>query len=378
MIRQAHNKLTQEQFLTKAHARHGAGTYDYSQSVYVSGTKKVRIVCPAHGLFEQSAQDHLAGKGCRDCYQARRGDNRRNTLARFIEKAEAKHGVGTYNYSQVVYVNSKVPVCIICPQHGSFMQIPNGHCDAGNGCPQCGIDKLGPQFDYSGFLRDAELKHADKFSYTGFMHNGRRTMIQVVCPHHGAFLQTPYTHLSSAVGCRKCSGLSRLTTAEFITRAQAVHGLLYDYSQTKYTTSRQPVLITCLRHGVFYQSPSAHVSQSQGCPACAKLPRWADKVDGRVGILYVVRLSRNDEVFFKVGITARSLKARFRDVPYDYHLLASYQSANTQAVADWETSIHATFRKLRYEPRTHFSGASECFAEVEPILASLPVGSKFY
>jgi hypothetical protein len=59
-------KLTKEEFVNTASTVHSY-KYDYSLVEYVSMHKKVKILCPVHGLFEQSPANHNAGKGCRDC-----------------------------------------------------------------------------------------------------------------------------------------------------------------------------------------------------------------------------------------------------------------------------------------------------------------------
>ena len=41
-----------------------------------------------------------------------------------------------YDYSKVVYKNAKIDVCIICPKHGEFWQLPTNHLK-GCGCPFC-------------------------------------------------------------------------------------------------------------------------------------------------------------------------------------------------------------------------------------------------
>lgn len=41
-----------------------------------------------------------------------------------------------YDYSKVNYKNSIIKVCITCPKHGDFWQIPKSHL-RGNGCPKC-------------------------------------------------------------------------------------------------------------------------------------------------------------------------------------------------------------------------------------------------
>ena len=59
-------KLTQEEFIKKAHDVHG-DKYDYSKVQYVNGITKVCIVCPIHGEFWQVASSHLQGHGCKEC-----------------------------------------------------------------------------------------------------------------------------------------------------------------------------------------------------------------------------------------------------------------------------------------------------------------------
>lgn len=53
----------------------------------------------------------------------------------FIERARKVHG-DRYDYSKVEYVNNKTNVCIICPEHGEFLQTPNSHLE-GKGCRSC-------------------------------------------------------------------------------------------------------------------------------------------------------------------------------------------------------------------------------------------------
>lgn len=62
-----------------------------------------------------------------------------NTKESFISKAIIRHG-NKYDYRNVVYINNKIPVEIICPIHGSFYQRPDSHL-SGKGCSFCGLDK---------------------------------------------------------------------------------------------------------------------------------------------------------------------------------------------------------------------------------------------
>ena len=55
-----------EKFIQKAVKVHGS-KYGYSLVNYIKAIKKVTIVCPTHGKFEQIANNHLKGHGCPKC-----------------------------------------------------------------------------------------------------------------------------------------------------------------------------------------------------------------------------------------------------------------------------------------------------------------------
>lgn len=126
--------LTTDTFVSKAKELHG-DTYDYSLVEYMRSNKKVKIVCPEHGVFEQTPNNHLNGSGCRMCANEIIGGKLRLTQDEFISKAADVHG-GLYDYTNVVYEKTDVPVVIVCDKHGPFNQTPEKHL-AGQGCPSC-------------------------------------------------------------------------------------------------------------------------------------------------------------------------------------------------------------------------------------------------
>ena len=60
---------------------------------------------------------------------------KRKTKEEFIEQARKIHG-NKYDYSKVEYIDSLIPVIIICPIHKEFNQKPCYHLQS-NGCPKC-------------------------------------------------------------------------------------------------------------------------------------------------------------------------------------------------------------------------------------------------
>lgn len=57
-------------------------------------------------------------------------------ISRMIQTHGAK-----YDYSLVIFINSKTKIDIICPIHGTFTQIPEAHY-SGQGCPNCRLTKI--------------------------------------------------------------------------------------------------------------------------------------------------------------------------------------------------------------------------------------------
>ena len=119
-----------EDFITRSRKIHGE-KYDYSLVNYERVDKKVKIICPIHGVFEQKPNGHLGGQGCPKC----RDDAKRRTTEQFVEEARKVHGE-KYDYSLVDYHQSFEKVKIICPTHGVFEQAPHHHLE-GRGCSLC-------------------------------------------------------------------------------------------------------------------------------------------------------------------------------------------------------------------------------------------------
>ena len=169
-------KNTKEEFIEAARKVHG-DKYDYSQVDYVDNKTKVKIICPIHGMFEQTPSSHLRGRGCKYC-----GGSVKHTKDTFIEAARKVHG-NKYDYSKVEYVNNRTPIIIICPIHGEFKQSPNEHLQ-GKGCQRCAnnIKRTTEEF-----IENARKIHGDKYDYSRVKYIDCHTKVKIVCPIHGEF-----------------------------------------------------------------------------------------------------------------------------------------------------------------------------------------------
>ena len=193
---------------------------------------------------------------------------KRLTQQEFIEKARLVHN-DKYDYSKVEYKNNRTKICIICPEHGEFWQLPASHL-RGIGCNKCGgTGKL----TTAEFIEKAKQVHGDKYDYSKTEYIDSHTKVSIICPEHGEFFQTPNNHLNGNA-CPKCSRPNfGIGTKEWIEKAKQVHGDDYDYSKTIYVDSTTKVCIICPEHGEFWQRPVDHL-HNQGCPGRRIKKHW--------------------------------------------------------------------------------------------------------
>lgn len=200
---------------------------------------------------------------------------RKLTLNEFISRTKKIHGE-KYSYSQISEIKgSQIKIKIYCKAcQKYFEQTPNGHL-SGRGCNKCAI-KLRAQMLSSGikdFIKKAKKIHGNKYKYNQAKYINKYTPIKIYCKKcKSYFLQTPASHLKGC-GCKKC-GLQlqanhrRLTLAQFIQKAQAIHKNDYDYSKVIYKTKHTKVQIYCRKcKNFFEQEPNVHL-KGCGCPYC--------------------------------------------------------------------------------------------------------------
>jgi hypothetical protein len=66
--------------------------------------------------------------------------------------------------------------------------------------------------------------------------------------------------------------MKKLTTEEFIEKSKVIHVGKYDYSKVNYTIAKSKVIIRCLIHGEFLQTPEKHLL-GRGCNICGMKKR---------------------------------------------------------------------------------------------------------
>ena len=311
-----------QNFIEKARKVHG-DKYDYSKVEYVNSHTKICIICPEHGEFWQTPNNHLCGKGCNECGKRIVSLKKSSNTDDFITKAKKVHG-NKYDYSNVVYVKNNEKIKIICPIHGGFEQTPLTHL-SGCGCPKC----FGKNKNNLDFIEQSKKIHGDKYDYSKVIYKGVDYVVKIICPIHGEFEQTPRNHLNGH-GCQKCaynkiSNVLSYTNEIFAEKANVVHNNKYHYDKVNYNNSKDKVIITCPEHGDFIISPDKHL-QGQACPKCANI------------------ISKNEnEIFNFIIRNELSVKQRVRDIipPYELDIyIPDKKIAIEYDGLHWHSEIH--------------------------------------
>jgi hypothetical protein len=252
--------MSQKTFLTRIQEMHKDNPYVLDDIEYIDLKKDIVVICKVHGSFIINAEIFAKGGGCSLC----KIEVRKNT---FIEKASSVHK-DKYDYSKINYITNKLAVEIICPEHGSFFQVPGEHLK-GYGCSRCS-QKNKPTTEE--WVDLAKKVHGDKYDYSLVEYVTNKTPIKVICPEHGVFNPLPGNHLFKKTECPLCNDQEKSTRftktiGEFIINARIKHGNLYDYSKSIYVNKATPLEIICNKHGSFMQAPQSHLS-GRGCSKC--------------------------------------------------------------------------------------------------------------
>lgn len=188
----------------------------------------------------------------------------------FICRAKEVHG-DKYDYSKVEYVNSRTKVCIICPEHGEFLQTPTNHF-LGKGCPVCAHistwDKRG-RITTEEFIRKAKDVHGNRYDYSKTIYKGFNQKVIITCKEHGDFLTLPNSHVRLGCNCPECAETIKWSKELLEKRGREKYGDRFDYSLSEISSGKDKAKIKCNACGtIFETTPKNHIISRGGCPTC--------------------------------------------------------------------------------------------------------------
>jgi len=187
-------KLTKEQLINRLNEIDNS--YDYSLINYIDMHKKVIVKCLKHDIFTQTPINLLNGFLCKECKKEKLNKQK---LKNILIKSNKIHN-NKYDYSCVKFTKMIIPVDIKCPIHGIFPQSLNNHVNQRKGCPKCTKNY---KLDRKTFIDKCNIIHDNKYNYSFVNFKNVATIVNIKCPIHDIFPQTPNNHLSG-VGCPFC------------------------------------------------------------------------------------------------------------------------------------------------------------------------------
>lgn len=172
-----------------------------------------------------------------------------------------------YEYDFSNFKNTHSKILVKCDSHGWNSQIIKNLL-SGHGCKKCGEVLSGDRQrkNINDVLSNFKKVHGDKYDYSKFEYINNRNNSIIICPHHGEFNQSSWTHMNGH-GCPLCSNNKKFTKDRFIDVSNNIHTKNYIYDFVDYKNMHKKVKIVCPTHGEFYQFPLHHI-KGVGCPMC--------------------------------------------------------------------------------------------------------------
>jgi hypothetical protein len=227
------------------------------------------------------------------------------------------------------------------------------------------------------YIEDCVKIHGNVYNYSLVQYTKMHNKVKILCKKHGLFEQTAKRHLEGHA-CRKCAIEKQCLrqkddTKNFIKKAKAIHGNIYNYDKTVYgKNAHQKVVITCKKHGDFFITPNSHLSKKSNCLKCGReksgwtRTSWEKACTGKTAKLYVLKCELNEERFYKIGITSKdTIKGRYgciKQMPYHYEIEHIIKSEDPVYIFNLEKELHRKNYQFKYTPKVFFDGFSECFS----------------
>lgn len=202
---------THEQYINELKNIYGEKII-YDQVDYKGSENYVTIKCSkCRTQYDRIAYKLL--KGQFNCIKCRRELEKSKNFKTFLQRAKNKYG-DKFDYSLSEYQSADDKIIIICPDHGTFTQRPYEHLINIYGCPSCyriaASDlNLTKKED---IIEKFRQTHGNVYDYSQVVYKGVFEKVEIICPKHSSFYQTPKNHIAGN-GCKKCtkhiSGISK-------------------------------------------------------------------------------------------------------------------------------------------------------------------------
>lgn len=180
--------------------------------------------------------------------------------------------------------------------------------------------------------------------------------------------------------CEECEAefIEFYQTEKFIVKANRLFNSKFNYSKVEDYRYKEHVTIICPIHGEFTQVPNVHLRSVSGCTKCGEdlaaslggysRSAYINKTKSDTSNVYVIKLTGNNESFYKIGITSYTVDERFKQgyLPEEYSIEIKYifSELDKGIAYDFEKLLHKNNKLNKYNPLIKFAGYTECFRQV--------------
>ncbi len=256
----------------------------------------------------------------------------RKTQEKFIEEVSKLHP--EYDFSKVEYINRSTKIEVICKEHGSFFAQPRVLLK-GCGCIKCYNARRGKSLELTYDKFKKKLLEQDKghLSIKDEDFKDSNSPLVFTCSIHGVqHTNKAYNLITSRYGCSKCgnhiiSSKGIIPLGEIKKRLFNKFGDKVSIVDSSYIFSKTEATFICQEHGEYKNIVRSVLGNKYPCKKCA------DKYGGgnkdyydKPTTLYYIKLIKDNEEYFKLGITTQTISERFRKTPQEnvtYQIIAT-------------------------------------------------------
>ena len=287
-----------ENMIVKFRAKHGS-KFDYSYVYYTNNMTNIKIICPIHGMFEQTPKRHLiSDTGCNGCSNDLKRAKNAFTLEEFCLKSLEIWG-NKYDYSKVNYINSHTKVIIIC--NGiEYLQKPYLHL-LGKAPENKSIKKTEQEFfaeanEVFNYKYDYSItKYISSDDYIEFIYDGK------------IYKQRAVEHLQGHQPDNKISVKKYIK----ICNDKFNNKFFYPYIDKEFININSKITIFCKIHGESIQCAYVHLHSKCGCKYCKNLQSK--------GVLKIYNFLKKNNIKFSMEYKFPDCR-NILELPFDFYL----------------------------------------------------------
>jgi hypothetical protein len=225
-----------------------------------------------------------------------------------------------------------------------------------------------------------EIIDMTKSSYAG--DNTTRCILKCYCSKCNTCFLSTWKGTSSKINCPNCAyDYIRFSINDIKLYIEKTNNKVYlaDEKTSYYRNKMSSLQVTCsVCNNTWYTTYNTLKASGCGCPNCRLINMQGfisttsaknNELEWREisSIVYIIECNNDNEVFYKIGITDRSISERFSreyEMPYSYKIL---QTLNTNKYLSLyiEHRLHQEFKDFWYKPKIKFGGWTECFSYID-------------